>query len=264
MSSFQESEVIYRHSRLVRVTHWLNALAVVGLLFTGLVWTQAYTPLHWGDAGQELHGATETHKSIAVVPGVFPWSRLREEVRTGREGLDLGATFDAVVWEFKDYLISVRVVRDHILFAWLLFFSGVTYLVAGFFSGRFRSILRPSWRDIRWRELLSDLSNHLRLRFPKGEEARSYNLIQKYAYLFIIFSALPLQWLSGMVLLPWMDGAFPVLKELFLGRQSARTIHFFGALVILGFLLVHVAMVVVSGFRNNMRSMISGWYKLPR
>ncbi len=75
---------------------------------------------------------------------------------------------------------------------------------------------------------------------------------------------LPLQLLSGLALFPWMDAAFPWYKDLFLGRQSARTIHFTGSALILGFLIVHLAMVVLSGFGHNMRSMITGWYRLPK
>lgn len=254
----QHEDYVYRHSRIVRVTHWLNALAVFALLLTGFGITQLYTPLHWGDAGQdwgdvgqEINGpGGDAYPAIATVPDI-------------PSGLRLGPWVDDALGSANAYLRTPMRVRDHILFAWLFLFNGLVYLAAGMFTGRFRGILRPSWHELSWRKLGRDLCNHVRLRFPEGD-GRSYNLIQKYAYLFIIFGALPLQLLTGLALLPWMDGAFPWLKDLFFGRQSARTIHFSCSLLILAFVMVHLAMVVLSGFRNNMRSVITGWYKLPR
>lgn len=244
----QEGE-IYRHSRIVRATHWLNALAVFALLITGFGITQLYTPLHWGDAGQdwgdvgqELNGpGGDAYPAIARAP----------QVPDAMESA-------------KVYLRTPMRVRDHILFAWLFLFNGCIYLAAGLCAGRFSGILRPAWREFSLRSLGLEILNHMRLRFPKGDEARSYNLIQKYTYLFIIFGALPLQLLTGLALLPWMDGAFPWFKDIFFGRQSARTLHFSCALLILAFVMAHLAMVVLSGFSNNMRSMITGWYRLPR
>lgn len=255
----QQEGYLYRHSRIVRVTHWLNALAVFALLLTGFGITQLYTPLHWGDAGQdwgdvgqETNGpGGDAYPAIARVPDI-----------PSEPGL--GAWVDDAVRSAKTYLQTPMRVRDHILFAWLFLFNGLVYLAAGMLTGRFRRILRPSWRELSWRKLGRDLCNHVRLRFPQGDEARSYNLIQKYAYLFVIFGALPLQLLTGLALLPWMDGAFPWLKDMFFGRQSARTLHLSCSLLILAFVMAHLVMVVLSGFRNNMRSMITGWYKLSR
>jgi thiosulfate reductase cytochrome b subunit len=250
---------VYRHSRIVRVTHWLNAAAVFALLLTGFGITQLYTPLHWGDAGQDWGDVGQqitgpggnAYPAIARVPE-FPAE------------LHAGPWVDEALRSMQAYLRTPMRVRDHILFAWLFLFNGLAYLAAATLTGRFCGILRPSWRELSWRKLARDLGNHVRLRFPAGDDARSYNLIQKYAYLLIIFGALPLQLLTGLALLPWMDGAFPWFKDIFFGRQSARTLHFSCSLLILAFVAIHLAMVVLSGFRNNMRSMITGWYQPPR
>lgn len=252
-------ERVYRHSRIVRVTHWLNALAVFALLLTGFGMTQLYAPLHWGDAGQdwgdvgqETNGtSTDSYPTIATVP------RVPSE-------LHRGAWIDDRLDSAQAYLRTPMRVREHILFAWLFLFNGLVYLAAGLCSGRFQTLLRPRLRELTWRALGRDLWNHVRLRFHEGDGARGYNLTQKYAYLFIIFGALPLQVLTGLALLPWMDGAAPWLKDLFFGRQSARTLHFSCSVLILAFVVVHLAMVMLSGFRNNMRTMITGWYKLTR
>lgn len=216
------ADCAYRHSRIVRVTHWLNALAVFALLLTGFGITQLYPPLHWGDAGQdwgdvgqEINGAgKDAYPAIATAPEI-------------PSELHLGAWAEDALTAAQAYLRTPMRARDHILFAWLFVINGLVYLAAGF-------------------------------------GARSYKSIQKYAYLFIIFGALPLQVLTGMALLPWMDGAVPWLKDFFFGRQSARTLHFSCSLLILAFVMGHLLMVVLSGFRNNLRAMITGWYKLSR
>jgi thiosulfate reductase cytochrome b subunit len=66
--------------------------------------------------------------------------------------------------------------------------------------------------------------------------------------------------LTGLAMSPGMDAAFPLLIDMFGGRQSARTIHFISASLIVLFVLVHLVMVLISGFWNNLRSMITGRY----
>ncbi|MCP3732541.1 cytochrome b/b6 domain-containing protein [Sphingomonas sp. MG17] len=254
-------EAIYRHGRAVRVTHWLNAFFIFALIFTGFGITQLHAPLYLGDAGQdwgagieEINGAArDPYPSILHVPQV-PWVDLREKLPAMADFLGTAEV----------YVRNPTRVRDHIFFAWLFLFNGLVYLAAGLASGRFRTLLRPSRRDLSWRKFARDFWDHVRLRFHKGGEARSYNLIQKYTYLTIIFVVLPLQLLTGFGLLPWMDAGMPWFKDVFGGRQTMRTIHFACSLVVAAFILVHLAMVVLSGFRNNIRSMITGWYRLPR
>lgn len=69
---------------------------------------------------------------------------------------------------------------------------------------------------------------------------------------------MPLMGLSGLAMSPALTAAFPPLLRLLGGFQSARTIHFFTFIALLLFLIVHVAMVVKSGFRRQIRGMIVG------
>ena len=57
---------------------------------------------------------------------------------------------------------------------------------------------------------------------------------------------------------PAVTAAYPILLDVFGGYQSARTIHFFAFAALLLFLVVHVAMVVLTGFRRQLRAMILG------
>ena len=103
---------------------------------------------------------------------------------------------------------------------------------------------------------------HARLRFPEGEAARRYNIIQKLTYLIVLLGLLPLMLVTGLAMSPGMNAAWPWLLDILGGRQSARTLHFLSASGIVVFAFVHVALVILSGLANNMRSMLTGWYAI--
>ena len=138
--------------------------------------------------------------------------------------------------------------------------NGAVYLASGFASGHFRKDLLPSWHDLG--RIGRTTWDHLLFRFPKGEEARRYNVLQKLAYLVVIVVFLPVIVLAGLTMSPRMDAAFPLLLTIFDGRQSARTVHFILAWALVAFVLIHVFMVLISGVWNNLRSMLTGRYAI--
>ncbi len=148
----------------------------------------------------------------------------------------------------------------HFFFAWVLVLNGAVYLASGFASGHFRKDLLPSWHDLG--RIGRTTWDHLLFRFPKGEEARRYNVLQKLAYLVVIVVFLPVIVLAGLTMSPRMDAAFPLLLTIFDGRQSARTVHFILAWALVAFVLIHVFMVLISGVWNNLRSMLTGRYAI--
>ena len=113
-----------------------------------------------------------------------------------------------------------------------------------------------------WRSIGQSIVDHLRFRHPSGDAAKRYNVLQKLAYLAVIFILLPLVILMGFAMSPWLDALIPAWVDLFGGRQSARTIHFIVAWLLVAFVLIHVFEVIVSGFWNHLRSMITGRYKI--
>ena len=115
---------------------------------------------------------------------------------------------------------------------------------------------------LRPRHLLADILNHIRLRRARGTAARRYNVLQKLAYVIVIFALLPVMVLSGLTMSPAVTAAMPFLFDMFAGRQSARTIHFLVANLLVLFVVIHIIQVVVTGMFNNMRSMISGRYRI--
>jgi thiosulfate reductase cytochrome b subunit len=148
--------------------------------------------------------------------------------------------------------------RWHFTFAWLLVLNGLVYLAFAIATGHIRRDLWASAPE--WRDIPHEIWQHMRLRFPKGDEARRYNVLQKLAYLTIIFIVIPVMVLTGMTMSPGLDALFPFLAPMFGGRQTARTIHFIFAFGLVAFVFIHVALVILSGFANNMRSMITGRY----
>jgi thiosulfate reductase cytochrome b subunit len=152
--------------------------------------------------------------------------------------------------------------RWHFFFAWVFAINGAIYLGTSLLGGHLRRDLAPTADQLKPRHVLAEIWDHMRLRFPKGEEARRYNVLQKGAYLGVVLLLLPLMLLTGMTMSPSLDAMLPGLVELFGGRQSARSIHFIVAWLIVLFFLVHVVMVVLSGTWNNVRSMITGRYAI--
>jgi thiosulfate reductase cytochrome b subunit len=148
--------------------------------------------------------------------------------------------------------------RWHFFFAWLFVANLLVYYVGGIASGHLRRDLLPNREQLRPKAVWQDFVDHLRLKFPRGEEARHYNPLQKFAYLGVIGVLLPTMILTGLTMSPGMDAILPWLVTLFQGRQSARTIHFIAANLIVLFIFVHVAMVLLAGPINELRSMITG------
>ena len=91
-----------------------------------------------------------------------------------------------------------------------------------------------------------------------ASEAYSYNVLQRIAYLVVIFVLFPLMIWTGLAMSPSFTSAFPATAELLGGRQTARTLHFFLTVALSLFVVVHVVMVATSGFRSRMRGMMTG------
>ncbi len=261
-------EIVYRHSAVVRGTHWINALCLTLLLMSGLRILAAHPALYWGNYG--YYGVP----SVISVSDRFDDVTARETgvTRIGDYSFDttgvLGVGYNSdgrpVARAFPRRITlggGLGIARDwHFFLAWAFVINGTVYLLAGFLSGHFRRDLTPSIRELRAQHILRDIFDHLRLRRARGEAAKRYNVLQKLAYVTVIFVLLPIMILTGLTMSPAVTAAFPFLFDLFGGRQSARTIHFIAANVLLMFVLVHILEVVLSGAFNLMRSMITGRY----
>jgi thiosulfate reductase cytochrome b subunit len=146
----------------------------------------------------------------------------------------------------------------HFQAAWVVVLTGLLYIISALFTGHLRKHLLPGKADLSLRAFSTAIANHLRFERPSEAEAWSYNVLQRLTYLFVIFVLFPLVIWTGLAMSPAFVSAVPVTVTLLGGQQSARTIHFFVSLALLLFLLVHVVMVCLAGFRSRMRAMITG------
>lgn len=121
--------------------------------------------------------------------------------------------------------------------------------------------LLPTGNDLRG--VGASIRDHIRFKHPKGDAAKRYNVLQKFAYLLVIFGLLPLIILMGWAMSPALDTVIPGWVDFFGGRQSARTIHFIVAWLLVAFVAVHLFEVIITGLWNNVRSMITGNYRVP-
>lgn len=260
--------MIYRHSLVVRIAHWVNVVCLVILFMSGLGIFNGWPALYWG---------IRTHfnqplLAMYATPGAGGPPQGMTDIlghsfdTTGWLGLSPGASGAPVVRGFPRWTTLPRSLdlansrRWHFFFAWIFVINGVAYALYALVGGHLWRDLIPSWRQLGG--VGRSVWDHLRLRFPTGDAARHYNVLQKLSYLVVVFGLGPLIVATGLTMSPWIDAAYPQLLDLFGGRQSARTIHFVAAFAFLAFLLVHVAMVLLSGFGKNLRAMITGWYRL--
>jgi thiosulfate reductase cytochrome b subunit len=218
-----EAEV--RHSLVVRITHWINALCFLAFIESGTAILLAYPRLHWGETG--------TVGAPAKINLPLPFV------------LELG--------------IRGPGRSIHFLTAWVTLFCGLTYLASGLRSAHFYRHLVPQTTQLRWNAVRDEFIKHLSLKRPEREDEVHYNLFQRVSYLGVVFVLMPFMFWTGLAMSPSVTSVAPFLVDMVGGHQSARTLHFFSAILLVLFLIVHVAMVIRAGFWQRCRAMITGY-----
>ncbi len=221
-----------RHTATVRVTHWVVALCFLALLLSGTEIVISHPRFYWGEEGN------------VNTPALFsiPIPASRASVPTG---------FGYTLPDQNGWSRSL-----HFQTAWVVVAAGLWYVLSGLLSGHFRRDLVPSRADLSPGELARVFANHLRFKF--GGDHQTYNPLQRLAYLVVVFGAFPLMIWTGLAMSPAVTSAFPFFVNVLGGHQSARTLHFTGTLFLVLFVIVHVLMVCLAGFRKHMHGMITG------
>lgn len=223
------SEIVYRHTRIVRIAHWINALCFLLLLLSGLQIFNAHPMLYWGQAGANFDTPWFSF------PGGFP------DLFTLPGHRDLGAGRN---W--------------HFFFAWLFVINGIVYIVFNILNRHFARDILPKKDELKPRHLWHEIVHHAQFKRITGPESKRYNTLQKLAYVVVIFVLLPLIVLTGLTMSPGFNAIAPIFLDIFGGRQSARSLHFIAANLLVAFLVIHLVEVVVAGAWNEIRSMITG------
>src|SRR5215472_10346469 len=263
------SYLYYRHRLPVRIMHWINVVALTLLFLSGLNIFSAHPALYWGKSSYtgrapvlQITAQQTADDEIIGVTRVLG----REFETTGVLGASSGPDGETIARTFPSWLtvpdnrwLSMAR-RWHFFFAWVFVINGLCYLAYTIGSRHLARDLAPSATD--WRSIGRSIIDHLRFKHPTGEASKRYNVLQKLAYLAVIFILLPLVVLMGFAMSPWLDTLIPGWVDFFGGRQSARTIHFIVAWLLVAFVLIHVFEVIISGFWNHLRSMITGRYRV--
>jgi thiosulfate reductase cytochrome b subunit len=211
------------HSAIVRITHWITTISFLLLLLSGIAILLAHPRLYWGETGAV--GAP----SLIDLPLPFV---LNMPIRgPGR------------------YL--------HFLSAWMLVITGLVYVVSGTLTHHFRQNLLPNKTHLSGEAIRQVVSDHLRFKRPPKESV-IYNLLQRVTYLAVIFGLAPLMIWTGLAMSPGFTSVFPAVVSTLGGHQAARTIHFFVAVALVVFLIIHITMVWLAGFRHRVVAMITG------
>ena len=260
-------DLVERHRLSTRLWHWLNVVTLAVMMMSGLMIFNAHPRLYWGQFGANADpawfeiGSTETSGFVVAGP-------LRVETNgvlgrwTDQDGQMQRRAFPHWITIPSRYnLADARL--WHLAFAWVLGVSLLIYMMASLWNRHFQRDLTISRAEIRPSHVWADIKDHARLRFPTGAAALRYNILQKASYAAVIFILLPLIILTGLTMSPAITSGWSWLLDVFGGRQSAPSLHFIATVGLVAFTFVHLAMVVLAGPLNEMRSMITGRYRVP-
>ncbi len=226
-------ELVYRHRLPTRLWHWTNALAIFIMLMSGLMISNAHPHLYWGEYGANLDHpwwSPPHFPGWATIPSTYNLALARH-------------------W--------------HLFFAWVFAFGLLGHMIASLWNRHFQRDLSLSRRELAPAHLWQDVKDHLRLKFPTGQEALGYNVLQKMTYILVVFGLIPLMIVTGLALSPGFNAVLHVPLDLVGGRASARSIHFVCAGLIAAFIVVHLTLVVLAGPWNEVRSMVTGRFRVP-
>lgn len=225
---------IYRHRVATRLWHWINAATVFIMIGSGLMISNAHPHLYWGAYGANFD-------TPWFSPPHFPgWLT----IPTGYN-LALGR-------------------RWHLLFALVLAFNLLWFMIAGLWTRHFTRDLRIRRAELRPARVWADIREHLAFRFHDPDQPAGFNLLQRLAYAGALFGLLPLMIATGLALSPGWNAGAPWLLTLFGGRASARSFHFLGCWGLIAFVVVHLALVILAGPIAEVRSMLTGWFRPKR
>jgi methionine sulfoxide reductase catalytic subunit len=228
----------------LRVTHYLNLLFVGLLIRSGVEILGAHPRFYWNDGctpGSEWIKFTK--KRVPTEPGVLYTARDDEIAITpllalpGRKNLGLGRHWHGVTNSF-----------------WLL--NGLIYLILLFTTGEWRRLIPTSWAI--FPVAVHSLRTYLTFHIPPLSDFRPYDPLQQLTYAFVVFVLGPFMLLTGIAMSPAIAASAPWYIKLFGGRQVARSLHFISMAIFAVFVVLHVTLVLVVHFHENVTNIVLG------
>lgn len=232
-------ELVKRHRISTRIWHWINAVAVIVMLMSGLMISNAHPRLYWGQYGANFDQ---------------PWLNLNDYLPGGR--------FPGWITIPSSYNLALSR-HWHLAFAWVFAVGLLAYFIVSLLNRHIARDLSLKKGELAPKHLIDEVVHHAQLKFPTGAAALSYNTLQKLTYIVVLFVLFPLVILTGMCLSPGLSPLTGWAIDLFGGRATARSVHFLCAMGIGAFIIVHLLLVVLAGPYNEIRSMITGKFRVP-
>ena len=261
--------LIYRHKLPIRIMHWINVLCFIVLLMSGLNIFNAHPALNVGKSSYngyapilEMKAVQKGNGELVGVTKIFGY----QFNTSGLLGASAGPNGHLINRGFPSWLTIpgpnwLAMARHwHFFFAWVFVVNGICYVTYSFLTKHVQRDLLTTKNDRA--NIWQSIKDHVRFKHASGEDAKRYNVLQKIAYLSVIFILLPLVILMGWAMSPFLNTLIPSWVDLFGGRQTARTIHFIVAWLLVGFVFIHVFEVIITGLWNNLRSMITGQFRI--
>jgi thiosulfate reductase cytochrome b subunit len=258
--------LIVRHRISTRLWHWVNVVAFFMMVMSGLMIFNAHPRLYWGKYGANfdyawLEISNHDHRGfLRIGPKTFETTGVlgisSDQATSGRPTAFPGWATIPSSYNLADARLW------HLFFAWVLALGLAIYLIVSAWNRHLQTDVAPTRDEIKPTHVWRDIKDHARLRFPTGEAATRYNVLQKLSYGAVLLVFLPMMVLTGLAMSPGADPWIPWLVDVLGGRQSARSIHFMTMWLLLGFFLIHIAMVFLAGPINEIRSMITGRYAI--
>lgn len=248
-SSISKNE---KHQPWVKTSHWIITLSFLLLVFTGIEILMVHPRLYWGEVGNELTPAflelpiSRNHNRSDWEAEVPFFDTEDSPVSAGRNGEE--EMFNENGWGRSLHFLS----------AWFLVVTGLVYVILGLLTGHFQKHIWPKLKELTPSQLFRDIREHIKMKIAPPTGGPQYGILQKIAYMSIIFISLPMAIITGFTMSPAITAAFPFLLEIFGGYQTARTIHFFTSIGLEIFLVMHIAMIILSGFKQQVRYMTIG------
>jgi DMSO/TMAO reductase YedYZ molybdopterin-dependent catalytic subunit/thiosulfate reductase cytochrome b subunit len=228
----------------LRSAHYLNLLIMVLMIRSGLSILMDHPRLYWN-----VHctpGSEWARFTPLQVPADRVWTA-KDDARYISPWLALpGGRHTVGLARHWHFLLALLWTANGLIF--------VTLLVA---TGQWRRIVPHSWSIVS--EAAAIFVHYATFHLPAEPDGfYQYNALQHLAYFAVVFVLPSLSILTGLAMSLAIDNRFQWYPRLFGGRQSARSIHFLLLLGYLGFITVHVAMVVVTGLARNTDHIVMG------
>jgi len=246
MSTQSVNSIAARHSAWVKITHWLGTISFILLLITGIEIIMVHPRFYWGNVGNDLTPALfELPISRNYQHG--GWENTHPFFNSASSPVSASRTYD--IFHQNGWGRSL-----HFLSAWMLVFTGIIYLLTALYTKHIQRNILPRKNELRYKQFYKDVADHLRMQiaFAKGPQ---YGLLQKISYSVVLFFLVPVIILTGLTMSPAVTASCPFLLTIFYGAQSARTIHFFAAVLVVVFLIIHIVMIIRTGFKKQMMAM---------